>query len=69
MTHEQIWQAGYDAGFRHGVSEGRSNQVLRTAMMDRLEIAKLRERMERELPNNYRLAIGPVMAEEVAHNG
>lgn len=69
MTHEQIWQAGYEAGFRHGVSEGRSAQVLRAAMLDRLEVAKIREQMERELPNTYRLAIGPVLLEEVAHNG
>lgn len=64
MTHEQIWQAGYDAGFRHGKSEGRTEQVLRTAMLDRLEIQRLREQMERELPNKYRLAIGSVTIQE-----
>jgi hypothetical protein len=41
MSHDEIYQAGYDQGFAHGVSEGRSATVLRYAELDRLEVARL----------------------------
>jgi hypothetical protein len=48
MTHDEIYKAGYDQGFAHGVSEGRSRTVLRYAELDRLEIARLSKQHDEE---------------------
>jgi hypothetical protein len=48
MTHDEIYQAGYDQGFAHGVSEGRSRTVLRYAELDRLEMARLTKQHDEE---------------------
>jgi hypothetical protein len=48
MTHDEIYQAGYDQGFAHGVSEGRSATVLRYAERDRLEVARLMRKYDEE---------------------